>query len=93
MTRLVETAMSPLQPTLPQITVLGIGMDDHLAVENSARGTGQHALVELAAGAVGLGVIDTGVMIAMLPAIRHVQPVEDAFGVLGIESNTDIDPR
>ena len=25
MTRMVETAMSPLQPTLPQITVLGIG--------------------------------------------------------------------
>jgi len=25
MTTLVETAMSPLQPTLPQITVLGIG--------------------------------------------------------------------
>src|SRR5260370_38745939 len=66
-------------------------MHDHLAVEHGARGASQYALIELAALAVRFGVVDTGVMVDMLPAARHVQPVKRAFGALGLEPYLYVD--
>ncbi len=78
---------------LVRIGMLGIGMHHHLTVEHGARGAGQHALIELAALALRPGVVDARVVVDMLPPAGHVQPVERAFGALGVQPDLDVGPR
>ena len=66
---------------------------DDLAVEHRTGTAAQHPLVQLAAGAVGPGVLDGGAVVHVLRAARHVEAPEQAVGPLTVEKRVDFHPR
>src|SRR5205814_8002035 len=62
----------------------------HLAVEDAVRLSVEHALIELAAKTVRLRVDDLRLMIAMLFAVEHVQPVQRRAAPCATERRIDV---
>src|SRR5439155_25581975 len=63
---------------------------DDLAVEDPGGSAVEHALVKLAAAAVGLGVVDRGVIVHVLAAADDVEAVERALGAFAAEHSLDL---
>ena len=64
---------------------LGILSDDDPSVEHGRRIVLEDALVELAAVAVGLGVVEHGVVVDVLPIAGQDQAIEPAVGPLSVQ--------
>ena len=77
------------------VALLGVGLlrvlaHDDFAVEDPRRSAVEHPFVELAAAAVGLGVIEGGVIVDVLPAADDVEAVEGALGAFAAEHCRDV---
>ena len=67
--------------------------DEDFAFEHAAGFVGQHVLVQLVAGAIGGGVVEQRVIVAVLLAAEDDQPVERRLGVLAGEDAVQIVAR
>ena len=74
------------------VGLLRLGLDEHLAVEHRARAAVQNALVDLPAPAVGLVVVDGGVVVDHLLAAGEVEPVHQGLDVLVVEPDVQVVP-
>ena len=72
------------------VGLLGPGAHQHQAVEDAAAAAVEDPLVELAARAVGPGVVDAGVGVGEAGAVDHEQAVEDALPALALEADVDV---
>ena len=71
---------------LLRVALLRVRAHEHLAVEDAGGALVEDALVELAAGAARLAVVDGGVVVDVLRAAGQVEPVERAGGTRRIEA-------
>ena len=74
---------------------LGVGLlrafpDDDRAVEDGPRLAVEHSFIELAARAVGDGVVDQGMIVEVLTAAHEVKAVERDVGALAGEQHVDV---
>ena len=75
------------------VGLLRLGLHEHLAVEDRARPAVEDALVDLPAPAVGLVVVDGGVVVHHLLAAGEVEAVHQGLDVLVVEPDVQVVPR
>src|SRR5437016_752679 len=66
---------------------------EHFAIEDRSRFTIENPFVELAAGAVGLAMIDQRMRVGMLSSVDHVETVDRTFGAFVIHRYINIMAR
>src|SRR5690554_2575277 len=71
------------------VGLLGLAVDEHLAVEDASGLAVEDASVELVREAAGLGVVEQRVVVHVLLAVDEVEAVEVALAVRGVRDDGD----